>query len=331
MGFEDCRWMFNCSHAKKISTDADGLDGGPVVLVDSEMGDEESFTTDWLTSRAIEYIGREHDQPFFLTLSIPDPHDPFSVRPPFDTMFDPADMAIPDTFHQTDVPEWLTRESVTRWHRPSQVVGSEESLRRAKAQYLGEVACIDHNVGRLIAALGQAGILDETVVVFTTDHGEYMGEHGIYAKNQLYETAYHIPFVVRYPALIRPGHVVERFITTVDAQQTLLGLMGLPASGVEEGRDASLLLRGGHPSWRDEAFIYGTAYNRAGIFTPEYELAYVKDETDHILFDRREDPLQVNNLFHDAAFRGVVAELTERLIEHNRAIGAPEAAWLERV
>jgi len=91
-------------------------------------------------------------------------------------------------------------------------------LRRARAQYLGEVACIDHNVGRGVSALGRAGILDDTIVVFTTDHGEYMGEHGIYAKNQLYETTYHIPFMVRYPASIRPGRVVSQFVTTVDMQ-----------------------------------------------------------------------------------------------------------------
>ena len=196
---------------------------------------------------------------------------------------------------------------------------------------MGEVACIDHNVGRVMSALQRTGILDETIVVFTTDHGEYMGEHGIYAKNQLYETAYHIPFVVRYPARIQPGHVVDQFVTTVDAQQTLLGLLGLRACGRDEGRDASPLLRGEQLPWQDEAFIYGTAYNRAGIFTPEYELAYIKGEEDHILFDRREDPLQMSNLFHSAALRSVAAHLTERLIEHNRAIDAPEAAWLERV
>ena len=182
-----------------------------------------------------------------------------------------------------------------------------------------------------MSALERTGILDETIVVFTTDHGEYMGEHGIYAKNQLYETAYHIPFIVRYPSLIQPGHVVDHFVTTVDVQQTLLGLLGLPAHGIDQGRDASPLLRGDQLSWQDEAFIYGTAYNRAGIFTPEYELAYIQGEEDHILFDRREDPLQVNNLFHSAASRSVIAELTERLIEHNRAIDAPEAAWLEQV
>jgi len=105
----------------------------------------------------------------------------------------------------------------------------------------------------------------------------------------------------------------------------------VPACGKEQGRDVSPLLRRERPPWRDEAFIYGTAYNRAGIFTPEYELVYVKGEEDTILFDRREDPLQVNNLFHSAASRRVVGELTGRLIEHNRAIDAPEVAWLERV
>lgn len=209
------------------------------------------------------------------------------------------------------------------------MVGSEESLRRAKAHYLGEVACIDFNVGRLMAALEYAGVLENTIVVFTTDHGEYVGEHGIYAKNQLYETAYRVPFIVRVPPSSPRARTVSRFLTTVDVEQTLLGLMGVEASGDEQGRDASRLLRAEEFSdWQDEAFIYGAAFDRAGIITLEFQLAYVRGARDHILFDRRSDPLQTRNLFHDPEYGGVVEELTERLVAHNRTVGAPESEWL---
>jgi arylsulfatase A-like enzyme len=324
LGFQDCRWMFNCSHAKTVEQRPDGT----AALVDGRIGDETTYTTDWLTDRAIESLERRRTRPLFLVLSLPDPHDPFVVRAPFDSMFRPEDMEVPRTFGQQDLPDWMTRESVSHWHRPPSVVGSEAALRRSKAQYLGEVACIDHNVGRLLAALERAGRLDDTVVVFTTDHGEYMGEHGIYAKNQLYETAYRVPFVLRYPRRVPPGSVVDRFVTTVDVQQTLLGLLGIEPCGEEQGRDASPLLRGREIPWRDEAFIYGTLRDRAGIFTPRYELAYVWGARDHVLFDRLEDPDQVVNLFARPSHQAVVRELTERLLEHNRSVGAPEAEWL---
>jgi arylsulfatase A-like enzyme len=325
MGFQDCRWMFNCSHAKSVVEGADGR----ATLVDGRIGDERSYTTDWLTDRALGILERRSGRPFFLTLSIPDPHDPFTVRPPFDSLFRPEDMDVPSTFRPRDIPDWFAAESVTRWHRPPSVVGSEDALRRAKAAYLGEAACIDHNVGKILAFLETAGILDDTLVVFTSDHGEYMGEHGIYAKNQLYETAYRVPFVARCPCLLPAGRTIGGFVTAVDVQQTLLGLLGVSPSGAEQGRDASPLLRGGTVPWRDEAFLYGTLGDRAGIFTPRWELAYVRGARDHILFDRREDPDQINNLFTDPRHQKVVRGLTERLVEHNRGVGSPEAVWLE--
>ena len=325
MGFDDCRWMFNCSHAKKVDEHLDGT----ATIVAGEIGDERTYMTDWLTTRSLEFVRQSRKNPFFLVLSIPDPHDPFSVRAPFDSMFQPDDLTVPATFHQQDVPAWLNFEWVRYWHNPPAVVGSDENLRRAKAQYLGEVACIDHNVGRILAALEESGAIDDTIVVFATDHGEYMGEHGVYAKNLLYETAYHVPFLVRYPALIEPATVVDQFVSAVDVQQTLLGLLSVSPSGAEQGRDASPLLLGRSTAWDDEVFIYGTAYDRAGIITPEYEMAYVRQGVDHILFDRSSDPLQVKNLFYDASYAEVVASLTQRLLAHNRAIEAPEAAWLQ--
>lgn len=324
MGFDDCRWMFNCSHAKRVAEDDDGR----AKFIGGKPGDGESYTTDWLTTKAIEIIKSDPNHPFLMTLAIPDPHDPFSVRAPFDTMFSPERVRIPETFYETNLPNWLETDSAKRWSRPAHVVGNEQALRKAKAQYLGEVACIDMNVGRIITALEQKGILDETIVVFTTDHGEYMGEHGIYAKNQLYEGAYRIPCIIRYPPDIQAGTILERFVTTVDAQQTLLGLMDVPPSGEEQGRNASPLIRGETIRWDDEAFICGTMANRAGMFTPEYELAYVKNCKDHILFDRQTDELQVHNLFHDQEYDHIVEELTRRLVSHNMAIGAPESTWL---
>jgi uncharacterized sulfatase len=330
MGFDDCRYMFNCSHAKKV---VEG-DDGSVRLVRGEMGDGESYTTDWLTSRALDFIAQDREAPFFLTLAIPDPHDPFSVRAPYDSMFRPEEVVVPSTFGETDLPDWMHQPGVSRWSRPAKVVGNEETLRRARAQYLGEVKCIDDNVGRVMTALESSGLLDETIVVFTTDHGEYMGEHGIYAKNQLYETAYRVPFVVRTPPSVAPGgRTVDSFLTAVDVQQTLLGLLGIPANGTEHGRDGSGLIRGegAEPSWRDEAYVYGTAFNRVGIFTPDYELAYVMGARDHILFDRRRDPLQTANLFHNPEMRPAVRALTDRLIEHTGTVGAPECEWLEGI
>jgi len=118
------------------------------------------------------------------------------------------------------------------------------------------VKLIDDSLGRIVERLEADGLLDETILVFTTDHGEYAGEHGLQAKNQVYETAYRIPMIVHWPRGIRPGRRVESVMSTVDFQPTILGLMGVKGSGREEGRDASSLLTGNPPEkWDDVTFV----------------------------------------------------------------------------
>jgi len=201
-------------------------------------------------------------------------------------------------------------------------------MKKNKAHYCGLVKCIDDGVGRILASLSNRGILDDTVIVFTTDHGDYMGEHGLYGKNQWYRTAYQIPFVVRWPKKIAAGTVIERFVTNVDVQQTLLGLMGIPPCGREQGRDASPLLRGEKIAWKDEAMIHHSSLESAGIFTPEYELV-LKSDGKHMLFDRLKDAEQTTNLCDDLQYSGVMRDLAQRIIQHNLEVDAPALSWLK--
>ena len=318
MGFADAAYMFNRGHWKKIEGAPMG-DMEPIVYPYQEMGDERTYTTDWLTDKTIEFLERPRENPFCYMVSIPDPHSPYRPRAPYDDMFASEDMPVPDTLTEAGGPRWL------EGHRQAP---DAEKLRQLKAWYCGEVKLIDDCVGRMLDCLRQQGLLDDTIVVFTADHGDYMGEHGLMGKNLLYETAYRIPMLVRWPKAIPAGSMVDHIASTVDFQQTVLGLMGVAPCGREQGRDASPLLRGEDMEWEDVAYLHHASLNQAGIFTPEFELAYVRG-SDPILFDRANDPDQVNNLFGSAACRSIVDELTDRIIDHNVAVQAPAAAWLE--
>lgn len=173
-------------------------------------------------------------------------------------------------------------------------------------------------------------MLDDTVVVFTADHGEYLGEHGLYGKNHLYETAYRVPMLVRWPAAAPGGTVVERLAGTVDFQPSILGLMGVAPSGREQGRDLSAVWRGEPDNGPDEAYQHHSSQARAGVFTPAYHLAHVKGG-ESILFDRRRDPEQAHNLYDDPAHRDAARELTARIAAHHVEIESPEAAWLQEL
>ncbi len=120
-------------------------------------------------------------------------------------------------------------------------------------------------------------------------------------------------------------------VTTVDFLPTILGLIGVPLAGREEGRNACPLLAKDDAAdnipWDEEAFIHHSTFERAGIFTPQWELALVKDGG-HILFDRIDDPDQVSNLYASPDHAKTVDELTRRIISHNKKVEAPAAEWL---
>ena len=356
MGFTNCHFMFNDYHGKKMENGRQNsitrtpydATYKPVVFPLDILGDEKTYTTDFLTDKAIEFIEKPRQgMPFCYMLSIPDPHHPFSVRSPYDSMFKPEDMPIPSTFSQEILPRWAKTVQANNVYALSNP-DREKALRKIMAAYCGMVKLIDDCLGRILKTLEQLRILDETIVVFTTDHGDYMGEHGLPEKNQSYEPVYHIPMLIRWPEEIAKETIINNIVTNVDFQQTLLGLVGSEPSGREQGRDASPLLRGEMIEWVDQAFIYQHGYQRAGIITPEYQLVYVESyysyedkgvvkcnlsgpENDAILFDRKNDPEQVRNLIHDPEYKDIINQLTKRIVEHNIAVDSPTVDWLKTI
>ncbi|WP_135547574.1 sulfatase-like hydrolase/transferase [Paenibacillus cymbidii] len=319
MGFADTRFMFNRGHWKSLLEDESGQ-----VKVSGEIGDERTYTTDWLTAKAIDYVRQPRERPFFLMLSIPDPHDPYTVREPYASMYDPAAMEVPPTFAAGDRPAAVDSGGKS----DIRGVWSERRLQETKAAYCGEVKCIDDNVGKLMQALREAGLLDGTIVVFTSDHGEYMGEHGLMHKNNVYETAYRVPLLVRWPAAIRPGTEVERLVAAVDVMPTLAGLIGVAPCGREQGKDASPLLRGELTEWIDEVFLHQDSQRKFGVFTPGFELVYA-DRSGGVLFDRLADPKQLFNRIDRPSYREHVVRLTGALVRHGERAGCPELNWLK--
>jgi len=349
MGFEDVEWMYNRGHWKRVVERPEGLpdnrgnarfgsedhrpaepDGRPDL--DYSVDAPGEFFTDWITDKAIEFIGRERDRPYFYFLAIPDPHSPFSVSEPYASMFDPAEMPVPETLYEESLPDWaeesrqghLRRDGVERFDDPKR----EQLLRERLALYCGMVKCVDDNVGRLLAAMEEDGTLDDTLIVFTSDHGNYLGEHGLYFKNQLYETAHRVAFLMRYPGRIPGGTRVEECVSSVDVQPTVCTLVGIEPSGREQGLDFAPLARGeAQPDWPNESYIHHSSLQRAGIFTPDWQLALVKDG-DGILFDRRNDPQQTENLFEVPEHAEVRRVLTEKVVAHHRAVDSPAIEWL---
>ena len=331
LGFENWKYQMEIGHCKSIQV----LEGK--LRPSEQMGDETSYTTDWLTTETIRCLNeRDHEKPFLCMVSIPDPHQPYRVRKPYDTMFDPLEVELPESFYEKNLPDWAERDEWGRNHYlPRGMFEREGHLRRMKALYLGMVKCIDDNVGRLLNYLKTEGLWEETIVVFTSDHGEYMGEHGLMEKNNLYESVYHVPMLIAMPGY--RGKKNRGCFNVVDFGTTLAGLAGIGYPFETDGNDRSHAIMEGQEDGNMEVYLHPTDVPRAGIITDKYELAYVgrgwKGEAfhDHILFDRQKDPLQMNNLYGKPEYKAVVEELTEKIRQHHRRYATPVDALPEEV
>jgi len=311
-GFEDNRYMFNRGHWKQLEDTSDGprvkaRNGGkPNYSVAG--ADEKSFTTDFLCDKTVAFINEHKDKPFCYMVSLPDPHGPDTVRPPYTTLLQDQPYQNPRTFANPG-------DTLPSWGKPA---GGFSGM----ASYYGMVKCIDDNVGKILKTLRTDGLMENTIVVFTADHGDLRGEHHRQNKGVPYEGSAKIPFVIYYPKKIKGGTVVNEALGCVDFLPTILGLMGVKTAGKEEGRDASTLFETGKApaGWKDVAFIRGTGgpdANWLAAVTDRYKLVY--SPVDHPwLFDLEKDPDELVNSFCDPAYRETVRDLSREIVAYGK-------------
>ncbi len=221
-------------------------------------------------------------------------------------------------------------------------------LKRFKYQrylqkYLQCVHSVDENVGRLLDYLDDHGLRENTMVIYTSDQGFYLGEHGWFDKRFIYEESFRMPFIVRYPELVSPGTTCDAMASNVDFAPTFLDVAGVPQPTYMQGRSLKPLLEGRVPDdWTDVAYhrywmnqdAIHNAYAHYGIRTHDYKLIYWYNEdcdedganpgTDRPeweLFDLQNDPLELKNVYNDPEYAQVVLEMTAKLEAEMARIG----------
>lgn len=320
-GFTDNRYMINRGHWKQFEDTPQGprvkarKNGAPSY--DVKGADEKSFATDWLSDKTIKYIDEHKDEPFCFMLSIPDPHGPDTVRAPYDTMFDDAEVRKPRTFDKD-------AKSAPSWAAP------QPKCHYKMAQYHGMIKCIDDNVGRITKHLGKLGILDNTILIFTADHGDMRGEHRRQNKGVPLEASAKVPFVIRYPKAIKGGLRVDQVVNTVDFLPSMLAIMKVKTAGREEGRDCSALLTTGKApdKWKDVTFMRSTGQPKSGrvgwisAVTPRYKLILSSSDQPWLL-DLKEDPDELTNFIEGLRHREVAKYLARDLIAYGRKYKDP--------
>lgn len=193
---------------------------------------------------------------------------------------------------------------------------------RYMQDYLGCIASVDENVGRVLDYLDENGLRENTIVVYTSDQGFYLGEHGWFDKRFIYNESFKTPLLVRWPEKVNSGAVTDEMVQNLDFAQTFLDAAGVEAPGDMQGESLMPLLVGDTANWtRDAVYYHYYEYpgfhmvkRHYGIVTTEYKMAHFYYDIDEWeLYDREKDPLEMNNVYHDPAYAGVVEALTVQL------------------
>ncbi len=314
-GFEDNRYMWNRGHWKKLGLREDDT---PYVAARNNRGepasrvggaDEKSFTTDWLTTRTLEIIERDQNQPFCIMVSIPDPHGPNTVRAPYDTMYKDMVFQNPRTM---DFPV----EKMPKWHQVGGRNTAHELNQGQMQRYFGMVKCIDDNVGRILADLEAGGLDQNTIVIFTADHGDLMGEHRRHNKGMPYEGSAKIPFVIRWPEKIAPGKVVNTAYTTVDFGPTILGIMGIEEEIPNaHGLNAAAAFLSDEKVVDDDRIVYMTTSASQTVMAVNRRYKLVLSQADEPwLFDLHMDPDELVNVYSNPEYKEVAEKFKAELI-----------------
>ncbi|WP_225443956.1 sulfatase family protein [Echinicola arenosa] len=204
---------------------------------------------------------------------------------------------------------------------------SEEDFMRWKYQrymqdYLGTIAAVDENVGRLMDYLDENGLSENTIVVYTSDQGFYLGEHGWFDKRFIYDESFKTPLLIKWPEKIEAGSKNNVMVQNLDFAQTFLEAADVKAPADMQGESLMPLLEGQPEKWTREGVYYHyyeypgfhMVKRHYGIVTEDYKLAHFYYDIDEWeLYDRKKDPMEMNNVYDDPAYEKVVKELKEKL------------------
>ena len=304
--------------------------------------------------------GRDPDQPFLLMYQHKAPHRRWDPGPDHLTLYDDVEIPEPETLfddyagrtsaaltqemtireHLDDrdlkfvAPPELTDEQLVAWDaaydpkneafRAANLTGDD--LVRWKYQryikdYLRTIASVDDNIGRLLDYLDDAGLAENTIVVYTSDQGFYLGDHGWFDKRWMYEESLRTSLIVRWPGVVAPGSENNDLVQNLDFAETFLDVAGVAIPDVMQGRSLRPLLEGTTPTdWRDAIYYQYFEYpgwhmvrRHYGVRTLRHKLIYYYEIDEWELFDLVADPRELHSVYDDPQYAEVVTDLKDRL------------------
>ncbi len=317
----------------------------------------EIHSSNYIADKTEEFLKEPNDRPFFLHVSFPDPHHPFTVPEPYASLYKPEDMPapLPPVTESVDA----TKLQLNVFHNDSskpvegrdaeRVIGtppenySEYTTRNwqiSKAIYYGMTTLMDDAIGRILDTLEETGLAENTIVVFLSDHGEYMGDHGFLGKGFHYDSVIRTPLIFAGPSIKQQR--IDEVESVLDIAPTLLDMVGVDEPEGTQGISLKEALNGAEAP-RDAAMTendddFGPMYVRT-LTTKDWKLTYYLNQPLGELYDRKNDPDEMVNLWNSSKHAGIKGELTQRLLSEvmaatdlsNGRRQAPVVPWRKAV
>ncbi|WP_019536146.1 sulfatase family protein [Paenibacillus ginsengihumi] len=300
---------------------------------------EEYHYNTWIAERTnalLEQYQRS-DESFLLWASFFDPHPEYLAPEPWDAMYDPDRLTIPSVVpgeHDRNPPHF----GLTQEERPDfshlmetgrEIHGyrshhyyeygtkfrlTDDDKKKLVAVYYGMISLMDKYIGRILDKLDELGLAEDTIVVFTTDHGHFFGQHGLQAKGGFhYEDLIKIPMIVRYPSRVPAGLTSDAIQSLVDLAPTFLSLCGIPVPPAMTGVDQSGVWLGVKSKARDHAIVEfrhePTTIHQKTYVDERYKITVYYNQTYGEIFDLQEDPHELHNLWDEPAYASLKTEL----------------------
>jgi arylsulfatase A-like enzyme len=294
----------------------------------------EKFSSELFADAAVDFLQKQKsaEKPFFCYLAFTSPHDPRTPPPPYDKMYDAAKMPLPANFlpeHPFDNGELKVRDELL-----APFPRTEANTRQQLCDYYGMISSQDAQLGRILGALEEAGRLEDTVIVYTGDHGLSIGSHGLFGKQNVYEEAAQIPLLIRGPNIPR-GARSDALVYGMDLFPTLCEMLQVKPPETIEGKSLVGILAGREQAVRDSSFhAYIHRPKRGAAATQhavndgrwKYIRYDVNSQTRTQLFDLQNDPAEMHDLSADPAGSRQLARLATLLQRWQRDLGEPITA-----
>ncbi|MBY8984785.1 MAG: sulfatase-like hydrolase/transferase [Candidatus Lokiarchaeota archaeon] len=299
---------------------------------------EELFPTSYINEQAINFLeeysnGKYGDNPFFLNVSYPDPHHPVCPPGKYYDMYKPKDIKLPQSFKDIDnvkkhpflgknLDNPFVRGMILR-------ITNEEEAKDFIAATYGSVVMIDNSIGQILTALEKFGLSDNTMVIYTSDHGDLMGDHGMILKGPCpFNGILNVPFIWKVPGVTKPA-ITDSLASSIDISKTILNLLNIPKETQPpdmQGDDLTPILTDPSEKVRDFCLVehdeeieqFKLKIRLRHLITDEYKLTiYNRLPGYGDLFNRKKDPNELHNLWFDENYKEIRHTLVEKLLHEN--------------